>query len=555
MNNPEHQALQNRIYYSTALVLCIYKLWLVADLPYVISMTSPHDATWMALKSMHIYAGEWMGEYGDRTLIKGPVFSIFLAAIAKLGIPPKLAVDTLYVIASLFCLKLFTTVSGSRVAGIFAFTLVLFNPVTFSAYWVGALRQHVYLPITIIFLSSLGLILNNFFRHERFGIWNVLICATALALAWNTREESIWMLPALGIALLSILLNISKNLKQLVRLGMTCLVIAATPFLIWHSLASKNQEHYGFYGVVDFKSEQFQRAINGILSLVTIDNESNHHLTQESKEKLLQISESTRELITPLLDEQLNHYTHYGASISATTAAWAIRDSMAFNGYYASFTSAEGQYKKIADDIEAYCQTNPGSCREQLIFNILWKPSYLEKVPESIWNNVQLLTRFELFDPNIKFPDHYAGDLNWQYAMSRMYNYNAFERIKASDENLSALTKNQKAAHQARMQIYKWYHHAIQILSILGFIWLLLGFFFMAWRSSLPWITLIFLSGLASTFFIYIIVSITAVTVHRLLVTSTGPLLLLIGLFLSVSISYLLGKLPIPHLFGMTRRK
>ncbi|MBC8039102.1 MAG: hypothetical protein H7Y06_01020, partial [Opitutaceae bacterium] len=71
----------------TAIALVLVKLWLVAGQTMMAPGNSPHDDRLFLKLAGSLLQGEWLGPYTDKTLAKGPFFSIFIAGVFLLGVP------------------------------------------------------------------------------------------------------------------------------------------------------------------------------------------------------------------------------------------------------------------------------------------------------------------------------------------------------------------------------------------------------------------------------------------------------------------------------------
>ena len=77
---------QDRLLTWWMIVLIIIKLWLVEALDFVATYT-PHDDYLFVRLAKSILNGEWLGPYDQLTLVKGPVYPLFLAVAHHTGLP------------------------------------------------------------------------------------------------------------------------------------------------------------------------------------------------------------------------------------------------------------------------------------------------------------------------------------------------------------------------------------------------------------------------------------------------------------------------------------
>lgn len=465
------------------------------------------------------------------------MYSIFLAIISKLGISPRLAFDLLYITACLVFLCSLRMLVCNRIALLFGFSILILNPITYSHYWAFAIRQELYLPNTLVFISSIFIIglsiLQN--RGNSLLVW-FLVCGCTLAVGWNTREESIWMIIALLPAICLGIYQIWVERRISTLIGLFCLV--AVPWITWHIFASENEEHYGYYGTVDVKAPEFSRAFNAILSLNVNDNRPMAYLTFETRDKMLEISDSTKELIGVLLNED-GVYRKHGRAIFGGIASWNIRGAMRHLGYYKNFNETEAHYKIIADDIKNYCNNNKSNCRQPLLSGFPFKNGTVSRIPKTAKNKFIELVRFSNYAPPEAGLPKQNGDRAFSYTVAQFFNINTQENAefdaRLSDIEAVALRKlkNMNNHFEFYYNYFYWLFFAAIVLSLVAIL--------LQWEISFHAIGLFSLWCLGITFSMNVIVALTAVpSVARPLMTCSIPMLCFTAYILSGSIEKLL---------------
>lgn len=523
-------------FWSLVLAAGAYKLWLVAALPFFIPMNLPHDITWFVFKAMSISREEWFGDtYNHYTLIKGPAYPLFLSWVSSVGISPKLAVDILYVIAAIVFSLALKRVFNSRFAALVGLVLVLLNPVTFSEYWTSLVRMTLYLPMVLIFISAILVLTHTGCKpQQRLSLGWALLAALSLAVAWHTREESIWMLSLIGPLMLVFLWRLFKPQLRINAL-LVIVVLIAVPWLVAHQFASINEEKYGFYGKADTQAPQFSRAIDAIYSLNTKDH-SFYYLTSETRDKMLSISPNTRQLVTSLLDPQLKDYENLGASVGGSYASWAIRGAMADNGFYQDFKSTELAYQQIADDIERYCEQASGNCRPTLLSGVLIKPEryrWLRMVAEKgLWRVVG----FQPFPAADKWAERQRGDTGFQYTVGRFFGvYPGFGVAMEKAAGVDEIERHQLGKAQMWYRNYQYDFFLILLLAAC-----IAVPFWVARSLSHILVGTMLLGGFAASFAIYVLVSTFAVPDFvRVLSTTTVPMLCFAAYYLAAAVAWL----------------
>src|SRR5438270_5526742 len=80
----------------TALILVALKIWLVAAQPVVAHANASFDDRLFLALAEQIIHGHWLGPYSQFTLMKGPMYPLFIAGAYLLHVPLPLAQHFLY---------------------------------------------------------------------------------------------------------------------------------------------------------------------------------------------------------------------------------------------------------------------------------------------------------------------------------------------------------------------------------------------------------------------------------------------------------------------------
>ena len=516
---------------------CILKLWLVAILPYFVPMYGTHDSTWFYLKAISIQSGQWMGEVFDHfTLIKGPVFPFFLSMLSEAGLSPKLVSDTTYILACVIFYMALRNCRVSRIWALLGFVLVLFNPVTSSELVTIPLRLSLYMPLMIIYLACVVVMIHQLANMESQLTWRwSLGAALTLGIAWHTREESIWMIPALiPVVFLVIRRLISSGMN--LRLFLVWIPFFLVPGVLSHLIVEKNIEAYNFDGRIEFLSPGFARVQNAIYSLNTGEDEDFEYLNAEVRDKMKAISENTRNVIQPLLDTK-GEYKSIGKSVRGDFAAWAIRDAVALLGHYESPSKAEAFYNLLADDIEEYCAQNDGNCRTMYLPGMLIKQTSLRAAPKNLVNSFVSLVTFENYNPADITGKYILLDSAFRYSVARTFGVHT--GFVPEDETLLPRLDSIDIRYQILKSLHSIYQKGFWLLVLAGFlVYLKLVFKKKIDESQMAAISLSF--GFAACFGIYLIVTTFVLPGFlRLLSVSTVPLLCLVAYVLAITLSSL----------------
>jgi hypothetical protein len=174
-----------RLLLRTAIVtVVIIVFWLIADLE-ITGAESPHDDMFFIQAAKN---GCWFGDqpYTFMSVIKEPVYPLFVAFFYRLGIPLRMATQAFYLAASgFFCWSLVYRQTRSGI-GLIVFAACAFHPCTFAVFQ-RALYDNIYASLLLVVLGALLLQLKLTNGPGRW--WPRLLSGVALGLLWNTRPE------------------------------------------------------------------------------------------------------------------------------------------------------------------------------------------------------------------------------------------------------------------------------------------------------------------------------------------------------------------------------
>src|SRR5207249_1422294 len=189
----------------TALLMVALKLWLVAAQPVVAHANASFDDRLFLALAEQILKGKWLGPYSQFTLMKGPMYSLFIAATVLVRIPLPLAQHLLYLFGcALLTVALRPLFSASWQA--FAlFILLWWQPMSYVE--LDILRQNIYTPLTLLLFAGLCALetRRNATAQVRL-LWGVLLGTSAGAF-YLTREEGVWIVPGAALLIASAFWN------------------------------------------------------------------------------------------------------------------------------------------------------------------------------------------------------------------------------------------------------------------------------------------------------------------------------------------------------------
>jgi hypothetical protein len=195
-------------YYFVLLLITAFSIWLRKG----ILVHVPHYAIFddqLFIRTAHyLKAGDWLGPYNKLTLTKGMFYPLFICAASVVAIPIKIAEQAAYLAASALTAELVRRRTGDNFA-LVLFGLLAFNPVLWNVELSRVIREGLYIPLSLAFVALTVVVafpVQDGDRGRR--IFQGFSLGVVGGAFWLTREEGVWLLPALAIVVLIALMSI-----------------------------------------------------------------------------------------------------------------------------------------------------------------------------------------------------------------------------------------------------------------------------------------------------------------------------------------------------------
>ncbi len=389
---------------SGKLVICctllfLFKLWLLVPFE-VIARTAPHDDTLFITQALSILNGQWLGSYDQFTLMKSPGYPLFIAASNFLGLPLLFSQQLLYASACLMFVLAAGQVTRSIILLLFAYTLLLFNPFTYS-FFPNAypFRFSIYPAITLFCFSLLLLLSIRLTVSPSRYLIPALFLGFMLGWFWHTRGEGIWLIPSIAIIALYVLIY-----SWLIResIGRTQAVVSGTAvlmiFFLWGlSLSALNWSKYGVFIHNELKSSEFQSAYGGLLRIKTNRWERYIPVNREARENAYRVSPTFN---------RLSQYFEHGrgtetwmkgmSDYPAAYFPWAFRDALHDAGLYRDARPTLDFYRRIGRELDDACNTGRLSCRPRYSnLTPAWHSEWNKLVAPIILSTIKRMVKFK----------------------------------------------------------------------------------------------------------------------------------------------------------------
>ncbi|MFH0783831.1 MAG: hypothetical protein V2B20_18005, partial [Pseudomonadota bacterium] len=380
----------------------IVKVWLIRAHLVMVTIT-PHDDLLFIRHADSLLSGQWLGDYNQMTLIKEPLYPIFIALSHWLSIPLLLSEHLFYALSCAIFVWAIGPLVRQRTLLLAAFLFLLFNPGSFNYPAVGRVFQLAfYAPLATIVMSLLlGMAIRAKGSMRTALGWS---CGLGIGLAvfWTTRGESIFLMPSVAIVFLFLFVTLGgKNHRGWGRPLLLCAIPLLCMIGAVQIIQQINKIKYGVPAVIELTTPEFESAYGGLLRIKSDKERQFFPVVHDARLKAYAASPTFREiekyLDGPVGEGWLNLVGD--SDIPAAFFIWAFRDSVAAAGYCTSGTKALEFYKKMGQEIDAACESGQLDCRIPLTSLVpAWHQDYNALVLPTVYSVIEKTLIFEGFN-------------------------------------------------------------------------------------------------------------------------------------------------------------
>lgn len=358
-------------------LLFLTVLWLRHDIG-ILAITFAHRDDALFFRTMeHLLGGAWLGPYDQITLAKGVMLPLIGALTASLGIPIKTFEFAIYLAASLLLAVLAGRLTRSWRLCLLLFAMLALNPVFWSHDALRFTRGSLYSAFSLGVFATLAWLLWQSGRSRLRALQ-----ATGLGILfggfWLTREESVWLYPALAVLLLGtlVLLAVRRPDRNLLRSVANRAVLLILAWLCgWAVLAlpvmALNHGHYGVFVANEFRADPFRQAVGALMRVRSGPSVQYVPVTRKALAAAYAVSPAAAELRSHLAGEVGERWANISARKLPKLASrefgggwfvWALRDATAAAGHYTDAVAAAAFYRRLAAEIHVACDDGRLQC-------------------------------------------------------------------------------------------------------------------------------------------------------------------------------------------------
>ena len=279
--------------------IALIKIITVYLIPISIIPNSPHDDFLFFNLGSFFSEFKWLGPYNNLTLIKGPIFSLFIGFSILLSIPFRIFEALMIVSVSAYFISYLKKINIHTFFLLILFILLIFYPFQYTSVDFRLLRQIIYPWIILMMTVSFSyityyLIINSISRLNTKIFIHAIIFGASLFLFNYTREEGVWLFPVI-IMFLILLIFLSFKKKNLILLFKTLFLSFCTYFLLYIFLISLNFFAYKTTTITEFKNPDYVYGYSSLF-LAGIDEDTFYAPSKETWNEIYAVSPSAREL-------------------------------------------------------------------------------------------------------------------------------------------------------------------------------------------------------------------------------------------------------------------
>jgi hypothetical protein len=347
----------------------LFRYWLTAGLPITAHAHGIHDDALFIRLAQSIATGDWLGGFDELTLVKAPLYSIFIAINYLSGLQFKSMEHLLYIVACVILYFALVKARVNRYLALVPFLFLLFNPYHHSS----VERGWFYAALVFLVVSGLQYMISIRAVAGNVKFHHAFLLGLGLAALYLAREEVISLYPLLIVAFGLLFYQPDKRsmVQTAVRVLPVIVLGLAIPVV---AVMSANYYKYGFFGVTDKSNKAYKSAVKQIESVNTGEEIPFVIVTQKSLEQMFSVSPSFARL-QPYLQGGIGkqwgglmcrRYSQACNEIGGGYFFWALRDALSKDGHYESFDKLQAMYSAISNELEQACSSGELDCSRRV---------------------------------------------------------------------------------------------------------------------------------------------------------------------------------------------
>lgn len=398
--------------------IAFFSMWIRMNFHIFALGGAGHDDLLFVQLAANMGMGNWLGDYSNLTHAKGVGYSIFLLINYALGLPLKFSEHAAYLGAAGFLALTMGRLLQSRMMIFAIFCVLAFMPSLWSASDAGrVVREGVYVTQSLLIFTlgihcwilSLGqeLSVKESFKKN----WGKLtILGVVGGGFWITREEGVWLFPALLILMGAWIWQQKAYIQNWKPIAAYLFLPLLSASIVVGAVNTVNYFKYGVFRNNDFRSTDFKSGY-GALTRIRHDQWQRYVLfPADARQRAYEMSAAARELEPFFEGPGGERWRKAGCNqtekahcseILSGWFMWALRDAVADAGYYRDARTARAFYKRLSAEIEAGCRQRPEDCLSNRATMLPpWRSEYVGDTLKASWEVFKTLSTFGNVPPH-----------------------------------------------------------------------------------------------------------------------------------------------------------
>ena len=387
---PKSYILNNReLWFFLSCLAILFASLLIGWQGSIHAISAPYDGERYLHMAKSIVRGEWLGPYNYLTLIRLPIYPVFLAINSMTGWPLHIVQHIIFLISILLLVIALRNIEIQRWRLIIICALCAFHPITI--YFPTLLvTEAIYIPLsTMLFAGCIGLLNISKKSFTKFAFW-IMVVSTSLSLLWYTRPERIWVIPFLIFWIFLLIFQFNTNRGPYkIRLLAVILVPLIFIFLLGQYITRLNEKYYGVK--IEFELNE-PNSVAAFRWLSRIEPESHRPyvpVTAKAMDTAYSVSPHFAKL-KPYLTKQLNGgpWLNCGCEwmgicdeLVGGWSFWAIREGASSIGVHDNAIKASTFYAAVAQELRQACISGQIPYSRNPTGNRFAPPTSLDDIP------------------------------------------------------------------------------------------------------------------------------------------------------------------------------
>ena len=323
-----------------SIILILIRTYLILELPIFAYIDYISDDELMVHQAFDMKEGRWLGPYGYNTLLKSPVFPMFLATICVLKLPYIFSVTLCYIVASCMFVYSMKDVIKNKVILFILLVFMIFNPIMYSADFQRVYRNSLVPSLALMLISFFNLVLISRNKEKisiKFVI-GIIVASFIFPFFYYIREDSIWIVPFICFYSLIIISSViakvikSKKVNIFDLSKILCLFLPVVFLIIFNTVIGNI--NYNYYGEKIINMNNFTNLQEAINSINIVKNESNTEATnpREKMRRLYKYS-PTLSSMSETCERLQDNIAGKDKDVKDGMFLWVILETISQSGY------------------------------------------------------------------------------------------------------------------------------------------------------------------------------------------------------------------------------